>query len=115
MSSPPLTGRLADFAVDCGYLPSKVDTALERFVTVNKEMSTLKNKVRLLAAKDCHLSVMIFGETGTGKELLAQALHGDRIGKFVAVNCAGIPDTLLESEFFGCVHGAFTGAIARSG
>lgn len=114
-STQGLTGKALDFAIECGHLPSKVDVALENFLTLNDKCLEIKRRVKLLAAKNCSLNVMIFGETGTGKELLAKALHGDRTGKFVDVNCAGIPDTLLESEFFGTVHGAFTGAIARKG
>ena len=60
-------------------------------------------------------NVIIEGESGTGKELVARALHaaaGRRLGAFVPVNCGSIPDTLLESEFFGVKRGAFTGADA---
>ncbi|CAN5392917.1 PEP-CTERM-box response regulator transcription factor [soil metagenome] len=58
------------------------------------------------------VSVMLLGESGTGKEVLAQALHqsSKRKGKFVAINCAAIPENLLESELFGYEKGAFTGA-----
>ena len=60
------------------------------------------------------LSVVILGESGTGKEVIARAIHywSNRHDKlFFAVNCAGIPDTLAESQLFGHVKGIFTGAI----
>jgi DNA-binding NtrC family response regulator len=68
------------------------------------------------AVKDSASSVLVYGETGTGKELIAKALHyssarGDK--PFIAVNCAAIPRELMESELFGFEKGAFTGAVAR--
>lgn len=84
---------------------------LDKFITVHPAMLTLKDDVRKLSKVND--SVLITGETGTGKELIARALHGTRQGKFIALNCAGLPENLIESEMFGYVPGAFTGARAR--
>jgi transcriptional regulator of acetoin/glycerol metabolism len=74
------------------------------------------DKVTRVLGKD--IPIMIMGETGTGKELLAQAIHNDSPraqGPFIAVNCASIPETLIESELFGYEDGAFTGARKKGG
>ena len=83
---------------------------LEKFITQHPSMHELKNQVRIL--EQYNDPVLIQGPTGTGKELLAKALHGSREGKFIAVNCPAISGDLLCSEFFGHVKGAFTGAVS---
>ncbi|MEC5217976.1 transcriptional regulator with PAS, ATPase and Fis domain [Actimicrobium sp. GrIS 1.19] len=73
-------------------------------------------KQRSQRAAQLDTTVLLLGETGTGKELLAQAIHAssDRAGKpFIAINAAAIPENLLESEFFGAAPGAYTGADKR--
>lgn len=85
------------------------ETWLKKFITVNAAMLKVKDRVRKLAKVDDE--VLISGPTGTGKELLAHALHGTREGQFLACNCAGFPEHLIESELFGHVRGAFTGAV----
>jgi len=82
---------------------------LDRIITNNQGMLKLKDKIVKLKAKD--IPCLIIGETGTGKELVARALHNGRKGKFIGVNCAGIPRELFESEFFGVTKGAYTGCI----
>lgn len=99
---------LADFARDHGLMPKAAVATLEEFVTEDAAMREMKTEVVKLA--DLDESVIIFGESGTGKELIARALHGDRVGKFVGINCAAMPETLLESELFGHKAGAFTDA-----
>lgn len=84
-------------------------------ITRSPHMETLLNEARLMAKSDA--SVLIQGDSGTGKELLARALHASSArcqAPFVAVNCGAIPENLMESELFGHVRGAFTGAVRDS-
>src|SRR6266480_1046885 len=87
-------------------IPSKTIRYLDKFLTTDNDLINVKDRIKKLAPAD--IPILLIGESGVGKELLAKALHGDRKGKFIAVNCGGIPDTLLESEFFGSIAGAFT-------
>ncbi|MBN1826800.1 MAG: sigma-54-dependent Fis family transcriptional regulator [Candidatus Eisenbacteria bacterium] len=78
------------------------------------EMVEIYKRIGQVASSDA--AVLIQGESGTGKELVARAIHENsrrRNGPFLAVNCAAIPETLLESELFGYERGAFTGALGR--
>ncbi|MEP9402632.1 PEP-CTERM-box response regulator transcription factor [Sphingomonas sp. VNH70] len=87
-------------------------SVLGGMLTAAPEMLKVTRTIERVAPAD--VSVMLLGASGTGKELLAHALHDAsrrRSGAFVAINCAAIPETLLESELFGHEKGAFTGAI----
>ncbi len=86
--------------------------SFENMIGVSGKMREIFSTLRTVAASDA--TVLITGETGTGKELIARALHHNserQNGPLVTVNCAAIPDALLESDLFGHVKGAFTGAI----
>ncbi len=89
-----------------------VQTALGGMITAAPEMLKITRTIERVAPAD--VSVMLLGASGTGKELLARGLHEAsprRGGAFIAINCAAIPETLLESELFGHEKGAFTGAV----
>lgn len=84
---------------------------LDDICTCNPTMLKLKEKAQLISHSDS--TVLIQGESGTGKELFARAIHSEshrKDGPFITINCAAIPDNLLESELFGYEGGAFTGA-----
>jgi two-component system NtrC family response regulator len=85
---------------------------LGSLITAAPEMVRVARMIERVA--NTNVSVMLLGASGTGKELLARGLHdesGRRGGNFVAINCAAIPENLLESELFGHERGAFTGAV----
>jgi Nif-specific regulatory protein len=84
----------------------------DEVICKNRKMIEILELVELVA--DSTSSVMVLGESGTGKEVIARAIHrasGRRDAPFVSVNCAAIPENLLESELFGYKKGAFTGAV----
>jgi two-component system response regulator GlrR len=96
-----------------GLLKEKYDFA--NIVARSKKMQMVLEQVSLIAMTDSN--VYLYGESGTGKELIARAIHiasERRDNPFVAINCAALPESLLESELFGHERGAFTGAIRNS-
>ena len=107
--------RLHQIEAENRQLASKSDTGnqvLGRLITAAPEMVKVARTIERVA--NTNVSVMLLGASGTGKELLARGLHeaSDRAGgAFVAINCAAIPENLLESELFGHEKGAFTGAV----
>jgi len=90
-------------------------TPFEGMIATDDAMLKVRRMIEKVAP--AAVSVLILGESGTGKELIARAIHkqsGRRDGKFVAINCAAIPEQLLESELFGYEKGAFTGAVKQT-
>jgi transcriptional regulator with PAS, ATPase and Fis domain len=100
--------------VDCQRL---LDAMPKNDPAVGTSAAAARVRHAIQAAAPSALSVLIVGETGVGKELVAESVHAEsgRTGPFVALDCASLPETLAESELFGHVGGAFTGAKARFG
>ncbi len=92
---------------------TRLPAALRQLSFGDPAMEALQARAARLA--DRHLPILIGGETGSGKEYLARAIHDSsaKPGPFIAVNCAAIPEQLIESELFGYVAGAFTGATQK--
>ncbi|MBL0085691.1 MAG: sigma 54-interacting transcriptional regulator [Ideonella sp.] len=113
---PTDTGLGASAGVEPAAKPTgarneRVGSGLAQLRTGDEQMASLIDKIRRVLDRD--IPILVLGETGTGKELLARAIHCDSERAkqpFVAVNCASIPDTLIEAELFGYEDGAFTGA-----
>jgi len=95
---------------------AQAPAGLDDLDTGDAQIKAVIGKLRKVIGKD--IPVMVLGETGTGKELMARAIHADsprHAGPFIAVNCASIPENLIESELFGYEEGAFTGARKKGG
>ena len=111
-----VVARAAELSAQKGPLsvvrePVETTTGFENIVGQSAPMTAVLDTLRRVAQSD--IAVLLLGESGTGKELFANAVHQNspRANKpFVAINCAAVPATLLESELFGYVKGAFTGA-----
>ncbi len=94
---------------------AQMNVPLEGIIATDESMIRVCRMIEKVAPAD--VSVLVLGESGTGKELVARAVHaqsGRKGGRFVAINCAAIPEQLLESELFGHEKGAFTGAIKQT-
>ncbi|WJW75287.1 PEP-CTERM-box response regulator transcription factor [Thiohalobacter sp. IOR34] len=120
----PIDSELLGFIVNRAYRLHEIerenrrlhsqqpDSPLEGVLTASPEMLQVCRTIEKVAPAE--VTVLVLGESGTGKELVARALHGmsqRAEGPFVAINCAAIPENLLESELFGYEKGAFTGAV----
>ena len=102
---------VSSLAVSAPILDDDVDS---EFVGASKKMREIFDLINRLSQVDT--TVLIRGENGTGKELVAHAIHSNsprKHGEFVAINCGAIPESLMESELFGHEKGAFTGAVER--
>src|SRR6202142_1945074 len=105
---------MGDYAAVMNPAPEQVERRFERIIGNSAALESVLEQVEQVASTDS--TVLIEGETGTGKELIAHAIHNasQRCGcAFIKLNCAAIPLDLLESELFGHEKGAFTGAIAQ--
>ncbi|RZS56850.1 sigma-54-dependent Fis family transcriptional regulator [Sphaerotilus mobilis] len=110
-SAGPVSGAGSVAASGASPAGGAARDGLARLATGDAAVGSLLDKIRRVLNRD--IPILVLGETGTGKELLARAIHqdSDRAKQpFVAVNCASIPDTLIEAELFGYEEGAFTGA-----
>ncbi len=94
---------------------AQLDTPFQGLIATDDAMRRVCRMVEKVA--NAEVSVLVLGESGTGKELVSRAVHecsSRKSGRFVAINCAAIPEQLLESELFGYEKGAFTGAVKQT-
>ena len=95
-------------------LPQHADELLQGPAAMATFSPSLQGELKkLLKFTEAHIPLLLHGESGTGKELVARMIHehSKRPGEFVAVNCGALPESLIESELFGCRRGAFSGAV----
>jgi two-component system, NtrC family, response regulator len=107
--------RMYELEEENRALRAIADRRMPGFVFGSSQMQQVAQSLERVARTDA--SVLILGESGTGKELIARALHEASVrsaAKLVAINCASIPENLLESELFGHERGAFTGAVKQT-
>jgi two-component system response regulator HydG len=100
--------------ISSGYPAAVPDESIPLFVGKSPRLASVFQRARMISKSNS--SVLITGESGTGKDVLARSIHqmSERSkNPFVAINCSAIPDELLESELFGHIKGAFTGAVDR--
>ena len=109
-----LLRRNSSEGVMCGDISSEDKPDITQFIGESPQIKEVMNNIKMIA--HTNMTVTIQGETGTGKELIAQMIHQKSLrhnGPFIAIDCGALPENLLESELFGYERGAFTGADTR--
>jgi len=107
-SGDPEFDRMMEFHHLTGLVGNSTERALNRIITRCPQVIEIKKRLKILATVND--PVLLTGDSGTGKELAAKVLHGERTGIFCAINCSAVVENLIESELFGHVKGAFTSA-----
>ena len=108
--------KIGDYANHLIYRSNNTKYLLDDIVTQDAEMLKIKDNIGKVAITDAN--VLIYGQTGTGKELIAQAIHNESrrfYKKFISINCGALPASIIESLLFGTLKGSFTGAADKPG